>query len=217
MRYVLMLCGIALLLTGCATKKYVEQEVTESETRTNAQVDELKQAVEETQTEIRDLARELNLSIEGLEKNTEELAANDAKLQKIASDNTQMIVQMGQFRFQKTLSESEANFKSSKSDLTDGAREQLDKFAELLVSQNRMVHIEIQGHADSSGKEDFNIELGQSRAESVRDYLYKKHDIPLHLMNVITFGSSDPIADNSTREGRAKNRRVVLVVRVQVK
>ena len=217
MRIGFMICSVALLMTGCATKKYVEGEVTASETRTSAQVQELKQAVEETQTEIRDLAKELNLSIEGLEKNSKELASNDEHLKKIASDNTQMLVQMGQFRFQKTLSDSEANFKSSDAALTDGAKVQLDKFAELLVSQNRLAHIEIQGHTDSSGKEDFNMALGLKRAETVRDYLYKSHDIPLHVMNVISFGSSEPLGANDTRENRSKNRRVVLVVRVQVR
>lgn len=194
---------------GCATKKYVGGEIEASESRTNAQVAELKEKVEETQTEIRDLAKELNVSIEGLEENTE-------NLDRIAKENAQMIVEMGQLRFQKTLSESEANFKSESAELTDGAREQLDKFAQLLVKQNKLVHIEIQGHTDNRGSRGFNMKLGEKRAEAVRDYLYKSHDIPLHLMNIISYGFDAPIADNDSKEGRAKNRRVVLVVRLKI-
>ena len=200
---------LALLTLNCATKKYVSGEVDAAETRTNRQIEELKLAVEETQTEIRDMAKELNLSIEGLEGNTEEL-------DRIAKDNAQMIVQMGQLRFEKTLSEAEANYKSDSADLTEGARAELDKFAQLLVEQNKLAHIEIQGHTDSRGSEQYNLKLGKQRAESVREYLYMEHDIPLHLMNVISFGSTEPIADNGSRDGRARNRRVVLVVRIQI-
>lgn len=213
MRILAMALVLALMTVGCATKKYVASEVSASETRTSEQIEEMKRVVEETQTEIRDLAKDLDVKIEGLE---EESKANDAKLERIAKDNAQMIMQMGQLRFQKTLSESEANFKSDSVDLTDAARSELDKFAKLLVKQNKMAHIEIQGHTDNRGAEDYNFKLGLKRAESVRDYLYKNHDIPLHLMNVISFGQDDPIADNSTRDGRAKNRRVVLVVRLQI-
>lgn len=217
MKALLIACALVLMTTGCATKKFVKEEVSTSEQRTAEQLDELKQAVEATQTEIRDMAKELNLAIDDLEQNTDELATANQNLERIAEENAQMIVQMGQFRFQKTLSEADTSFASSSAELSDGAREQLDRFAQLLIQQNRLVHIEIQGHTDSTGDEEENLALGMARAEAVREYLYKNHDIPLHLMNVISFGSSNPAADNSTRDGRAKNRRVVMVVRVQVK
>lgn len=204
---------LALMTMGCATKKYVAGEVSASETRTNEQIEDMKRVVEETQTEIRDLAKDLDVKIEGLEK---ESAENDEKLARIAKDNAQMIMQMGQLRFQKTLSESEANFKSDSDELTEGATAELDKFAALLTKQNKMAHIEIQGHTDNRGGKEYNFKLGLKRAEAVRDYLYKKHDIPLHLMNVISFGQDEPIADNGSRDGRAQNRRVVLVVRLQI-
>jgi outer membrane protein OmpA-like peptidoglycan-associated protein len=209
MKVLWTLLAVALLTWSCATKKYVNQEVDAAETRTASQIRELQAAVEETQTEIRDLAEELNLTIEGLEGTTQDLG-------RIAEDNAQMIVQMGQLRFQKTLSEAQANYKSDSAELTDGAKEELDKFARLLLEQNKMAQIEIQGHTDNRGSLDYNMKLGLERAEAVRDYLYKRHDIPLHLMSVISFGPDRPIADNGDREGRSKNRRVVLVVRVQI-
>lgn len=216
MRALALALLLAIVSVGCATKKYVNEGLDASETRTNEQIAELKRAVEETQTEIRDLAKELDVKIEGLEESTEDLAKTDENLQRIAKDNAQMIMQMGQLRFQKTLSEASASFKSDSATLTDGAKTELDKFADLLVRQNKLVHVEIQGHTDNRGNEDYNQKLGLKRAEAVREYLYKHHDIPLHLMNIISFGSGDPIADNSNRDGRAQNRRVVLVVRLQV-
>jgi outer membrane protein OmpA-like peptidoglycan-associated protein len=50
------------------------------------------------------------------------------------------------------------------------------------------------------------------RAEAVRNYLSRQHGIALHRMNVISSGEAEPVADNGTREGRAQNRRVMLVV-----
>lgn len=213
MRSLVLALLLALVSVGCATKKYVSGEVSAAETRTNTQIEQMKKQVEETQTEIRDLAKELDVKIEGLEK---ELKENDENLERIAKENAQMIVQMGQLRFQKTLSEAEASFKSDKADLTEAAQVELDKFAELLMRQNKMAHVEIQGHTDNRGSKEYNLKLGLMRAEAVREYLYKKHDIPLHLMNVVSFGSDNPIASNDNREDRAKNRRVVLVVRMQI-
>jgi outer membrane protein OmpA-like peptidoglycan-associated protein len=52
------------------------------------------------------------------------------------------------------------------------------------------------------------------RAEAVKMYLYEQHQIPLHKMNVVSYGEDKPIAPNKTREGRAQNRRVVVKVLV---
>jgi outer membrane protein OmpA-like peptidoglycan-associated protein len=88
----------------------------------------------------------------------------------------------------------------------------LDIFVERLIAENKGVYLEIQGHTDSTGPEEWNLLLGKKRAEAVLDYLYKKHHIPLHRMQVISFGSSSPIGDNKTVEGRAENRRVEVLV-----
>jgi len=58
----------------------------------------------------------------------------------------------------------------------------------------------------------FNENLGLERAEAVKRYLYEQHQIPLHKMNVISYGEEKPIAPNTNREGRAQNRRVVVKV-----
>jgi outer membrane protein OmpA-like peptidoglycan-associated protein len=62
------------------------------------------------------------------------------------------------------------------------------------------------------GSETYNEELGLLRAESVRRYLNQKHGFPLHRINVISYGESAAIADNTSRDGRSQNRRVALVV-----
>jgi outer membrane protein OmpA-like peptidoglycan-associated protein len=57
-----------------------------------------------------------------------------------------------------------------------------------------------------------NDKLGLERADAVKRYLYEEHQIPLHKMNIISFGEKKPVAPNNTRDGRAKNRRVVIRV-----
>ena len=54
--------------------------------------------------------------------------------------------------------------------------------------------------------------LGLERAEAVKRYLYEQHQIPLHKMNVISYGMEKPVAPNTTKAGRAQNRRVVIRV-----
>ena len=72
--------------------------------------------------------------------------------------------------------------------------------------------IEIEGHTDNVGSVEGNERLGMERAETVKRYLYEQHQIPLHKMNVISFGEEKPVAPNNTRDGRAMNRRVVMKV-----
>ena len=52
------------------------------------------------------------------------------------------------------------------------------------------------------------------RAEAVKRYLYEKHQVPLHKINVISYGEDKPVSPNKTRAGRAQNRRVVIKVLV---
>ena len=58
----------------------------------------------------------------------------------------------------------------------------------------------------------YNEQLGLMRAEAVKRYLYEKHQVPLHKINVISYGEGKPVAPNKTRDGRAQNRRVVIKV-----
>jgi OmpA-OmpF porin, OOP family len=69
----------------------------------------------------------------------------------------------------------------------------------------------IEGHTDNVGKEAANVKLSQNRANSVKDYLVKKFKIDSSRIEAAGYGPNKPIADNSTKEGRQKNRRVTAV------
>lgn len=118
----------------------------------------------------------------------------------------------GKFVFETTLTDEVANFAFQDAQLNAAARRQLDEFANRLKAENRGAFIEIQGHTDSSGPAEVNQRLSRERAMAVRDYLHQEAKIPLHLLAVADYGETRPVADNGTRAGRGKNRRVVLVV-----
>jgi len=118
----------------------------------------------------------------------------------------------GKLILKEILRNNDAKFRVDSFELSEAARETLDKFIEKLVAQDKGVYIEIQGHTDSTGPEAWNLLLGTRRAEAAMGYLYRTYHIPLHRMEVISFASSEPVADNSTRQGRAQNRRVEVLV-----
>jgi outer membrane protein OmpA-like peptidoglycan-associated protein len=114
--------------------------------------------------------------------------------------------------FEVTLSEDQGNFKFGKTELPDEAKMRLDQVVTSLKTDPKNVFIEIEGHTDNVGGKDLNEKLGMERAEAVKRYLYEQHQIPLHKINVISYGEDKPVAPNNTRQGRAQNRRVVVKV-----
>lgn len=108
-----------------------------------------------------------------------------------------------------------ANFAFNATSLTDQAKREIDAFFSDLkgdVAEMSSAVFLVAGHTDSVGSEDYNYELGRKRAESVARYLiaHKKMD-PLRVISV-SYGKSNPLADNANREGRIKNRRVEILV-----
>ncbi len=87
----------------------------------------------------------------------------------------------------------------------------LDQVAEFLKA-NPKAYVEIQGHTDSVGSDSYNMELSQRRAESVRSYLITRHGIDPSRLIARGYGETMPIAPNTSREGRAQNRRVEFVI-----
>jgi len=86
----------------------------------------------------------------------------------------------------------------------------LDSVAEILKS-NPELKIKIEGHTDNIGGERYNMLLSQARTDSVRNYLLTK-GITIDRMEAVGYGQTRPIADNSTLDGRAKNRRVEFTI-----
>jgi len=103
-------------------------------------------------------------------------------------------------------------FKVNSAVLTPQAKQQLDDLAAKTANAKAFM-IEVRGHTDSTGSEAKNMRLSQLRAEAVVQYLAVNHKIPLRrFITPMGYGKTDAVADNTTAEGRAQNRRVEVKV-----
>lgn len=103
-------------------------------------------------------------------------------------------------------------FEVNKSDILPSSWPVLERMA-ALFRRNPAIHIEIIGHTDSTGNVSENLILADKRAKAVAEFLITQKQIPAEKIAARGAGSSQPIAPNSTEEGRAKNRRVNFVIR----
>lgn len=88
----------------------------------------------------------------------------------------------------------------------------LMEVAEAIKSRPDILKVEVQGHTDDSGNEEFNLDLSQRRAEAVRTWLVERAEVPAGKLVAKGYGFSRPIADNRVKTGRQKNRRVQFVI-----
>jgi len=199
----------ALAISGCATKKSLREGLTAQDTK----ISDVEGQVEANQKRIEETGQRL----EGVKSDVGDAkrigSEANSKAEKAGSraDEAYTLAK-GKLLYTVVISEVAGQFALSKYDLSADAKKTLDDLAAKLKSENANVYLEIQGHTDSSGDEEYNLMLGQRRAEAVRQYLNAADGIPLHKMSVISFGETKPVADNGTREGRAQNRRVEIRV-----
>jgi outer membrane protein OmpA-like peptidoglycan-associated protein len=105
-------------------------------------------------------------------------------------------------------------FDTGKSDLRSDAREALAKLSGIVLNYPSL-HLAIEGHTDSTGSPEFNQTLSQKRADAVHDYLVSQ-GLDGGALSAQGLGMENPVADNSTAEGRQKNRRVEIIVSGEV-
>jgi outer membrane protein OmpA-like peptidoglycan-associated protein len=219
---VAMLAVTVAVAPACASKKFVRTEVG----GVNQKVDTLSGTVEETQERTRrneERIGQVDQKAEAAGKSAQDArSAADgamARAESVGKDVTTVnsrvdAVEAASRRliYTVTLSEDQGNFAFGQTLLPDAAKSRLDDVVNQLKSDAKNVFIEIEGHTDNVGSRELNQSLGLERAEAVKRYLYEQHQIPLHKMNVISYGEEKPVAPNNTRDGRAQNRRVVVKV-----
>ena len=210
------------VVPACATKKLVRTEVG----AVNGKVDTLRTALEETQartsqTETRTAAVDAKAEAAGRSAvdaraaaDAAQLAANNAGNATKVVDGRVTAVETSARRliYEVTLSEDQGNFLFNGAALPDAAKTRLDQMVNQLKADPKGIFIEIEGHTDNVGTATYNEHLGLERAEVVKRYLYEQHQVPLHKINVISYGEHKPVAPNTTRAGRGQNRRVVVRV-----
>jgi outer membrane protein OmpA-like peptidoglycan-associated protein len=107
---------------------------------------------------------------------------------------------------------SDVLFDFNQASLKPGAREKLSKLAGILLAYTGPYHMEIEGHTDAVGSQDYNQKLSEDRAQSVSSYLLRAGITSDRIVAVRGFGKLRPVSTNETPEGRQMNRRVEIVI-----
>jgi outer membrane protein OmpA-like peptidoglycan-associated protein len=214
-----MLALTVAVAPACATKKFVKTEVG----NVNGKVDTLAGTVEETQERTRKNEERIGSVDQKAEaagrSATEARAAADAAASAAKDVDSRLGGRINavdaasrKLVFEVTLSEDQGNFAFGKTDLPDAAKMRLDDVIRQVKADPKNIFFEVEGHTDNVGTPQVNERIGMERAEAVKRYLYEQHQIPLHKINVISYGEEKPVAPNNTQDGRAQNRRVVVKI-----
>jgi outer membrane protein OmpA-like peptidoglycan-associated protein len=199
--------------TACATKKFVRTEVAAVGTRVETLSQSLEQTQEATrQNEARITKVDAKADQVGIWAKDAQSAASTAQQAAVAAASKADAVDASTKRlvYEVVISEDQGGFKFGSAELPEPVRMRIDEMIAQLKAQPRGNFVEIEGHTDSSGEKMVNQRIGEQRAEAVKRYLYEAHQVPLHKMNVLSYGEDKPASPNNTRDGRAQNRRVVI-------
>ena len=205
--------------TACATKKFVRGQVGE----VNDKVESVSKSLEETQertkaneAKIAEVDQRAQAAAQAADTKATSAGqrADGAKTAADAANTKADAVEKASKRlvYEVVLSEDKGDFKFGKATVPDSAIGELDQLVAKLKGEPNGAFIEVEGHTDNVGPKDVNYKLGLERAENVKRYLYEHHQVPLHKINVISYGEDKPVAPNKTKDGRAQNRRVVIKV-----
>ena len=203
--------------TACATKKFVRGEVGQ----VNNKVDTLSRSLEETQertkaneARIGEVDQKVGVADQKAVAAGRSAEAAGAAAAAVNTRADAIEKASKRIMYEVVLNEEKGNFKFGQAAMPDTVTPELDQLVQQLKANPNGAFIEIEGHTDNVGDKEINYKIGLERAENVKRYLYEMHQVPLHKINVISYGEDKPIGDNKTKDGRSQNRRVVIKVLV---
>lgn len=224
---VLLIGGVTLLSFGCATKGYVREQLGPTQTR----LAETGQRVDGHEAKLREHAAQIEAGTkraDGLDTRLGETSqvasrassqaeeasglARDAKksaestAEAVRDLDTRMASRWTNRNRFTALDTRSIFFESGRAVLNDGGMTSLIEVVKVLKEDPNAI-IELTGHTDAVGAERANIQLSRDRVDAVARYLVQQ-GVELRRIHTVGLGKAVPVADNNTREGRAKNRRV---------
>jgi outer membrane protein OmpA-like peptidoglycan-associated protein len=196
------------IFSGCATKKYVAEQIAPVADR----VTNTENRIGQTEGQIAKLGERATADEGKITKIEGDLSKVDAKADRA-------LAAFGNLKFERRVSlatdmKEGANFGFNSTTLSNEAKQKIDEFFNSLkgttAGAENTVFL-VAGHTDNKGTDDINYELGRKRADMVTRYLVTQKKIdPLHIVTA-SYGETVPVAENNTREGRTKNRRVEIL------
>ena len=202
--------------TACASKKFVRSSVGSTNQKVNALIQSLEATQAQTARHERRIA-DVDAKSGAAARSADAahgVAAGAANAARAAGARVDALDKASRkLVYDVALSTDEGHFAFGQAELPDGAKVRIDGMIHQLVDDPKNVFIEIEGHTDDRGTDAVNVKVGLARAQAVQKYLYDVHQVPLHKMNIISFGEDRPVVSNKSDAGRAQNRRVVIRIR----
>jgi outer membrane protein OmpA-like peptidoglycan-associated protein len=202
----------ASLLTniGCATKKYVRQQLTPI----NNKIGELDEISSKNSKDIKDVNGKADQGITAASAADQKAAAAGDSAQqanqgvaRVGNSVTGLQGTVENLDNYKPVANTTVLFGTGRSALTKNDEQALDEFAQQIGQQKHFI-VQVQGYTDSTGSPDYNNQLSRRRADAVIQYLAAKHNVPPYRVYIMGMGEDNPVAQNNTAAGRKKNRRV---------
>ena len=214
----LLVPAVALVVTvgpACATKRQVRDSVG----HVNSKADDIGRQLEKVQERTSKNERKIG----EVDQKVANVNRSAAAARRTADSASHAAVRAGsriaeldkaskRLVYDVTLSEDQGQFQFGHATLPPSAMARIDDLVTELIDNPQAVYIEIEGHTDDVGSPDANRRLGLARAESAKRYIHERYSVPLHKINVISFGEDRPAASNKSADGRAQNRRIVIRV-----
>jgi len=209
-----LVAGTLPLTVGCATKNYVRNQTTPI-------INNVNELDDETAKNTRDIRDVDTRAQQGIAQVNDKSAAADQKALAAgqtadqANQNatqasnriTSLAGTVENLDNYKQVTDTTVLFGFDKAQLTRKDKQTLDDFASQLGNQRHYI-VQVEGYTDSTGPADYNYQLSQHRADAVIQYLAQKYNVPAHKIFLIGLGKDNPVAKNTSAQGRAQNRRV---------
>jgi len=209
-----LVAGSLPFTVGCATKKYVRNETTPIINNVNELDDQTAKNtrdIRDTDSRAQQGVAQVNFKAQAADQKA--LAAGQAADQanqsatQAANRVTSLAGTVENLDNYKPVTETTVLFGFDKAELTRKDKQTLDDLGAQLQNQRHYI-VQVEGYTDSTGPADYNYQLSQKRADAVIHYLATKHNVPAHKIFLIGLGKDNPVAQNTSAAGRAKNRRV---------
>jgi outer membrane protein OmpA-like peptidoglycan-associated protein len=226
--WVALFLSVSLLASsGCATKKYVRNEVKTSADTLSARIDQNEGEIGEVRDSVDRVAgrvtgvegqvSELNTGVSSLKGEVRTVDQKASQAQSVADRAAGDVVLLDQ-RFQNrnlfvVADQKAVHFKFDSAKLDRNYEDVLEEVAQA-VMQNPDALVVLEGRTDSVGDKDYNVRLGDRRVDTVRRYLAVERGVPVYKIHQISLGAAKPVAENKTRDGREKNRAVTMTILV---
>lgn len=214
---------LAMLSAGCATKKYVQNEVvTPLEAKIGGVDKKVDQKSAENAQQITDLDRKTEKGIsdaqssaDSASKQATEAGQQAQQAQQLAQKGVDQANQVAQqvenIDNYQSVKSATVLFPFDKSTLTTDAKQELDSLGQTFSGLKHYA-VEVKGYTDHSGPKAYNLELSRRRADAVVRYLTEQEKVPLVRIHLLGYGEDAPVGSNHTRQGRKDNRRVEVTV-----